>query len=157
MIIVALSGLIVALGAGSGKAQNNEQERLNRAVIKIDTLTCGACFSTINGGLKQLDGYSGMGANLLRKLIAVDFTAPLTKEAISAKLSEVGYPGEVTAVDSITQKESFAYMESRQSRSRGNGGGCCSTARPAQPPVSGQGGSCCAVPGVKTSLPGNTL
>lgn len=153
--IVGLTMAAVLLSAGFGMAQKEENNALNRAVIKIDTLSCGGCFSTINAGLEGLKGFSGMGANLFRKLIAVDFTSPLTKEAIAEKLTEVGYPGEIKYVDAITEKESFAYIESKRSRFSGyGGGGCGGCSGGGYPGAAGQGapslpsgGSCCPVPG----------
>lgn len=157
--IIVLIVIGCVLTAGLVMAEKEQSRELNRAVIRIDTLTCGGCFSTINAGLRTLDGFSGMGANLFRKLIAVDFVEPLTQEAISKKLTEVGYPGEVKYVDAITEKESFTYIESQRSRFGGFGGGGCGGSRgcgggnpgqaaPAQgnSPQTGGGGSCCAVP-----------
>ncbi len=146
-IILALLGLTLILIAGMVTAQEPQPSILNRAVIKIDTLSCGGCFSTINAGLEQLEGYSGMGANLFRKLIAVDFSTPLTPEIITEKLSEVGYPGELESVEDITEKESFSYLESRRSKFGSAGGGCCSGGSlPGLTPQSGA--SCCTLPGV---------
>ncbi len=152
--LTGMIGMFLFLAAGLSAAQEDQAKSLHRAVIRIDTLSCSGCFSTINAGLASLDGYSGMGANLFRKLIAVDFTAPLTKEDISRKLAEVGYPGQVKAVNSITEKESFAYIESKRAGFRSNGGGCCSgggyPGSAANQGGAGQtlpsGGSCCTLP-----------
>ncbi len=137
----------MVLMAGPVMAEKSGETGLNRAVIKIDTLSCGGCFSTINAGLADLDGYSGMGANLFRKLIAVDFKSPLTAEKISEKLVEVGYPGKLEDVDAVSEKESFAYRQSRQSAYR-PGGGCCSVGSPpgSQKAPVPSGGSCCDLP-----------
>lgn len=124
-LIVCLSVLLVTLAAGFAIAEKKTDQSLNRAIIKVDKLTCGACFSTISSGLETLDGYSGMGANLFRKLIAVDFSVPLTQEAIAEKLTEVGYPGTVKSVGTISEKESFAKLESRGGGLCNNGGGGC--------------------------------
>ncbi len=146
VIVIAASGM--ALFAGSGMAEKGEQKELKRAVIKINTLSCGGCFSTISQGLESLEGFSGMGANLFRKLIAVDYTEPLTRDAISKKLAEVGYPGEIKGVDTIREKESFAYLEAVRG-SGFAGGGCCSRKAGVSPNPQllpkGQGG-CCALP-----------
>ncbi len=167
VLYIGLIGLMLLLSAGFVMAQKDQTQDLNRAVIKIDTLSCGGCFSTINAGLETLDGYSGLGANLFRKLIAVDFTAPLTKELIAKKLEEVGYPGEIKYVDAIVEKESFAYLESKRTGFSGaGGGGCCSSGSgpPQNKSVQGQnsqvlpsGGSCCTVPGGNTNIKGESL
>ncbi len=141
--------------AGLGITEESKSQNINRAVIKIDTLSCGGCFSTISAGLSPLEGYSGMGANLFRKLIAVDFVAPLTKEKISEKLAEVGYPGIIDYVNPISEKESFAYLEAKRTGfAPGGGGGCCSsggspgaTAQGNSNSLLPSGGSCCTLPG----------
>ncbi len=145
-MILGLIGLSLMFMASLGMAEKSETQTLNRAVIKIDTLTCGACFSAISAGLNPLEGYSGMGTNLFRKLIAVDFIAPLTKEKISEKLIEIGYPGTIEDLGPISEKESFAYLESKRTGfiSGGAGGGCCSGGSPGVP---AQGNSSCPYPG----------
>lgn len=158
-IIIGCAGLVLILIAGLVIAQDEgiETQTINRAVIKIDTLSCGGCFSTISSGLVPMEGYSGMGANLFRKLIAVDFTDPLTADQISEKLSEVGYPGTVESVEQVSQKESFAYLESKRTGFGSSGGGCCSSGSAATVNSNAgdssslapqSGGSCCAVPNV---------
>lgn len=160
-MIIGSIGLILVLVAGVVMAEKPQPQALNRAIIKIDSLSCGGCFSTINAGLAPLEGYSGMGANLFRKLVAIDFTAPLTAEKISQTLSAVGYPGTLKTVDTIAEKESFAYLESRRTGFSSNGGSCCSSgpapsANQTNPPdrtgkIAPNGGSCCTLPSVSSS------
>ena len=156
-IIMVFIGLVLILKVSLVIAEKPRTRELNRAILKIGSLTCGGCFSTINAGLVNLEGYSGMGANLFRKLIAIDFEPPLTAEKISQKLIEVGYPGELEAVDAISEKESFAYIDSKRSGLASAGGGCCSGGPPqnagngnpgSSNSVLPSGGSCCALPGV---------
>ncbi len=144
-MVSGLIGLTLVLMASLGVADNPETQTINRAVIKIDTLSCGGCFSTISAGLNPMEGYSGMGTNLFRKLIAIDFIAPLTQEKISEKLVEVGYPGTIEDIGPISEKESFAYLESKRTGfASGGGGGCCSGGAPG---VGAQGNSSCPYPG----------
>lgn len=156
-IIIGSVGLLLVLMTGPGMAEKSQTQDLQRAVIKIDSLSCGGCFSTINAGLAPLEGYTGMGANLFRKLIAIDFAAPLTKEKIFQKLTEIGYPGKIETIDAIGEKESFAYLESRKTGFASNGGSCCSGGTPASNDnanktpsglITTPGGSCCTLPGV---------
>lgn len=153
---IGLIGLVLMLTAGWVMAEKSQSQTLNRAVLKIDSLSCGGCFSTISKGLTSLEGYSGMGANLFRKLIAIDFAEPLTVEKISRKLSEVGYPGKLEYVDAISEKESFAYLDAKKTGGS-FGGGCCSGGeisdrRSADPGSSilaaPSGRSCCVLPDV---------
>lgn len=101
---------------------------IHRAVFKVENLTCGACFSNINAGLAPLEGFSGMGANLLRNLVAVDFVGPLSADEIGAVITQKGYPATLESVDPIMKKESFAYLNTRQ-KGPGSGGGCCSNTK----------------------------
>jgi len=122
--IIGIIILILFLTAGWVIAENPQAKSLSRAVLKIDSLSCGGCFSTINSGLEPIEGYSGMGANLFRKLVAIDFEAPLTPEKITQKITEVGYPAKLETVDAISEKESFAYIESMRTGFTSGGGTC---------------------------------
>ena len=148
-------GLVLILMTGLVMAEKPEPRDLSRAVLKIDSLSCGGCFSTINAGLTPLEGYSGMGANLFRKLIAIDFVAPLTAQKISQALADMGYPGKLEKVDTISQKESFTYLESKRTGFVSGGGSCCSGGRTPGKSTGNQAlsgltpapsGSCCALP-----------
>ena len=77
-------------------AEKPKNETIKRAVLRVENLTCGGCFYTINEGLAPLDGYSGMGSNLWRKLVAVDFVEPLTPEKIARTITDSGYPARAT-------------------------------------------------------------
>ena len=120
--------LAAALGVAQETASTTESSTTQRAVFKVENLTCGACFSKINETLSPIDGFSGMGANLFRGLVAVDFVAPLTPEAIGETISGIGYPATLDGVEPLTEKETFAYMQSKR-RGFGSGGGCCGGSR----------------------------
>ena len=133
--IVAISGMVIA--------EKNDTNVLKRAVLKVDNLSCGGCFTTINQSLTPMEGFSGFGANLLRKLIAVDFVPPLTSEAIAKTITESGYPAKLESTSDITEKESFAYIQQKRNLYSGN---------------DGQGkGSCCSVNSVSSSAPNPTV
>jgi copper chaperone CopZ len=150
-IILGFVGLLLILMTGLVVAENPDAQDLSRAVLKIDSLSCGGCFSTINAGLTPLEGYSGMGANLFRKLIAIDFVTPLTAQKISRTLSDMGYPGKLETVDVISQKESFAYLESKRTGFISGGGSCCSGKQGASDLTTAPSGSCCTLPGISQS------
>ena len=153
-IILGFVGLALVLTAGLVIAEKPQVQELSRAVLKIDSLTCGACFSTINAGLTPLEGYSGMGANLFRKLIAIDFLAPLTAEKISQTVFDLGYPGKLETVEAISEKESFAYIESKRTGFISRGGSCgggypgrSSGNQSSSGKAPSPSGSCCPLPG----------
>ncbi|MDD9304012.1 MAG: heavy-metal-associated domain-containing protein [Desulfobacter sp.] len=140
MYLLILSGALMLLAAAVVAAQNPPTQR---AVFKVENLTCGACFSKINQALGPLDGFSGMGANLLRNRVAVDFAAPLTPEKIGSAITRLGYPAALDTVDMIGEKETFAHMQSRR-KATGYDNGCCgggAAPAAAQCPGGGQAGS----------------
>lgn len=129
--IVAVSGMVIA--------EKNDANVLQRAVLKVENLSCGGCFTTINQSLSPMEGFSGFGANLLRKLIAVDFIPPLTPEVIAKTITESGYRAKLESTSNITEKESFAYIQQKRNLYTGS---------------SGLGkGSCCSVSNVSSSTP----
>jgi copper chaperone CopZ len=153
-IILGIVLSVLLLTAGWAIAEKPLTKNLNRAVLKLNSLSCGGCFSTINEGLAPLEGYSGMGANLFRKLIAIDFEAPLTVEKISQKIIDVGYPVTLETVDAISEKESFAYLESKRTgfiSGRGSCGGGYNNDNKGNSSSNGKiplpSGSCCSLPG----------
>jgi len=146
-----MAGAVLFWTIGIVTAGDTKDGATQRAVFKVENLTCGACFSNIRAGLTPLEGFSGMGANLFRKLVAVDFAGPLSADEIGKAITAKGYPATLESVDPIMEKESFAYLNTRQ-KGPGSGGGCCSggnpVADPSQIPQGGLpgGGSCCSLP-----------
>jgi copper chaperone CopZ len=138
LIVLALALSIVAV-SGMAIAEKKDANILKRTVIKVDNLSRGGCFATISQSLTPMEGFSGFGANLLRKLIAVDFVPPLTPEVIVKTIIESGYPAKLESTNNITEKESFAYIQQKRnlySGSNGQGkGSCCSVSSSAPNPT----------------------
>ena len=154
-LILLMAGMLIFAGAGLGTAENppRESNTTQRGIFKVENLTCGACFSRINQELNGMDGFAGMGANLLRKLVAVDFNAPLTAEKIGTAISSLGYPATLESTEYPGEKETFAYMQSQR---RGYGGGGCCGGAP-QPGTCAGGGSGCAQAGASGSNPSKDI
>ncbi len=121
--LLFLAAAVVTAQAPPTKAESADKTT-QRAVFKVDNMTCGACLSKINAELGPLEGFSGMGANLLRNMVAVDFVGPMTPEQIGSAITNLGYPATLDTVDTIGEKETFAYMQSLR-KGGGYGGGCC--------------------------------
>ena len=119
ILAVALLFLAAAVvtAQNSPKAESAEKTT-QRAVFKVGNLTCGACLSKINAELGPMEGFTGMGANLLRNMVAVDFVEPLTQEKIGAAITNLGYPATLDTVDAIGEKEIFCNCNSIQSTGR---------------------------------------
>ena len=130
--ILTLAVVMVFLAIAVGVAQygdspvsdNLQATDTQRAVFQVDNMTCSACFTKINEGLSSLGGFAGMGGNMLRKQVAVDFLAPLTPEDIQKTIAGLGFPATLNGVESLEENQTFAYM-SAQKQGGGFGGGCC--------------------------------
>ena len=154
---LVVAGAVFIWASGIVTAENKGEGTTQRAIFKVENITCGACFSNINAGLVPLEGFSGMGANQFRKRVAVDFTGSLSAEEIRQAITKAGYPATLESVDPILEKESFAFLNARQKgQGQGFGGGCCSggglSKLQAQSGAS-QGGSCCVRPGAGSVSP----
>lgn len=156
-VLLILIGLLLVFKTGFVVAEDPQPSDLSRAVLKIESVSCGGCLSTIDSGLSQLEGYLGMGANLPRKLIAVDFAEPLTAAVITRIISNTGYPATLETVETITKEESFAFVASVRRDIRQGGGGCCGGGAAAKKDNTNQGspglkpptaGACCPLPGI---------
>jgi copper chaperone CopZ len=155
IILVALLSVFVI--SGIVIADNQGKSQLKRAIFTVGNLSCGGCFTTINQSLTPKEGFSGFGANLFRKLVAVDFLPPLTAEAIAKIITDQGYPAKIESVQDISEKESFAVVNAKRNLYSGCGGGgqsscggppttTTTSATQNQTPYNSGGGSCCAVP-----------
>ena len=147
LTVFAVSELVIA--------ENKDMGELKRAIFNVENLSCGGCFSTINQSLTPIEGFSGFGANLFRKLVAVDFLPPLTAEAIAATITDQGYSATIESVQDITEKESFAVVHAKRNlySSCGGGGqkGCSGPPATAiktqnQTIYNSGGRSCCDIP-----------
>ncbi len=96
-----------------------------------------------------------MGANMLRKLVAVDFKAPLTPEKIGAAITGLGYPATLDSVESLNENQTFAYMQSQRKGSGYGSGGCCGGGPAPAAPTACPGGSQSGC-GLPSTAPSNT-
>ncbi len=119
--ILILSITVFLLTGGPVSARDPDEKTIHRAVFKMENISCSGCFSAVSDRLSKLEGFSGMGVNLLTKKVAVDFTPPLTPEAVQGTIQALGYPVSLASVDPVKEKESFAYLQTRP----GQSAGCC--------------------------------
>ena len=59
--------------------------------FSVQNVKCGGCVSTIENGLKDLAGVTGVSATVEGGKVIVTGDN-LSREAIAAKLAELGYP-----------------------------------------------------------------
>ena len=155
VLIILIAVLTVFVVSGFVIAENKNMGELKRAIFNVDNLSCGGCFTNINQSLTPIEGFSGFGANLFRKLVAVDFLPPLTAEAIAKTITDQGYPATIESVQDITEKESFAVVHAKRNLYSGCGGQSSCGNPPATTAISATqnttpynsgGRSCCATP-----------
>jgi copper chaperone CopZ len=101
---------------------------VNRTTMKVDKLSCGSCLTAIGQKLDDFEGVVGMGADLSHALVAVDHTKSLESKKIAEAITSIGYPAKILSVEEIDSSKAFVPSNPSQ---YGRGGGCCSTAGPA--------------------------
>ena len=59
--------------------------------IQASNIKCGGCVSSIQDGLKELDGITAVSVDIASNMVSVE-GANLDSAAIEAKLAALGYP-----------------------------------------------------------------
>lgn len=62
--------------------------------FSIPNISCGHCVNTIKNELSELETVQRVKGNAENKQIAVEWTSPLTEEAIRNILETINYPAE---------------------------------------------------------------
>lgn len=63
-----------------------------KEIIIIDNLKCGGCANTVKKRLEKMDGVSNVNVMLETSTVEVEKASEVSREAIIAKLSKLGYP-----------------------------------------------------------------
>jgi len=85
----------VFLGSGDG---SKVTEDMNRAVIKLDGMTCEACAVNVVNAVRKVPGVLAVEVDFAKReaIVGSEFCCPLPKQNILAAISEAGYEGELT-------------------------------------------------------------
>ncbi|MFH1156160.1 MAG: hypothetical protein V1793_20325 [Pseudomonadota bacterium] len=94
-----------------------------RTIIRILNLSCSGCFGIIRDRLSSMNGFLDMKASLRNRLVAVDFAPPLTREAVTAAINEIGYQTVVLSGEKI---DADPAQTTSGALGCGNSGSCCS-------------------------------
>jgi len=83
------------LGNGDG---SKVTEDMNRAVIKLDGMTCEACAANVVNAVRKVSGVLAVEVDYAKSeaIVGSEFCCPLPKQKILAAISEAGYEGELT-------------------------------------------------------------
>lgn len=108
------------LGTGKGTAVT---ESMNRAVLRIDGMTCEGCATTVAQAIRQVPGVLAVEVSYEKKQAVVGAAAghPVPKEKILDALKQAGYRG--TFVDSSQSAASSAVIATQPAA-------CCALSQP---------------------------
>jgi len=93
---------------------------INRTLMKVDKLSCGACLTAISQKLSTLEGVAGLRSDLSQGLVAVDHTKTLESKRIADAITSIGYPATILSVTEVDSRSAFD-----ASNSGSYGGSCC--------------------------------
>lgn len=80
---------------GDGKTMT---EDMNRAVIKLDGMTCEACAANVINAVRDVSGVLAVEVDYAKSeaIVGTEFCCPLPKDEILAAISDAGYEGQIT-------------------------------------------------------------
>ena len=88
LVIIALLGLTALFAQTKQKAD----VKLETAVIKVPTIVCNSCVSTITKALKKVDGIKSTKVDLKQKTATVSYvSAKLNLSKIEKAIANAGY------------------------------------------------------------------
>ena len=66
--------------------------KMENLTLSIPKISCGHCVMAIENGLTEIKGVLSVKGDASKKTVAVEWDLPATRDAITAKLDEIGYP-----------------------------------------------------------------
>lgn len=81
--------------SGDGKTVT---EGMNRAVIKLDGMTCEACSANVVNAVSEVPGVLAVEVDYAKSeaIVGTEFCCPLPRDDILSAISDVGYEGHIT-------------------------------------------------------------
>ncbi len=65
---------------------------MSKEIIIIDNLKCGGCANTVTKRLQEMEGVENVNVLLESSTVEIEKTENVSREALIAKLSKLGYP-----------------------------------------------------------------
>lgn len=86
------------VGAFLGGDGKTVTEDMNRAVIKLDGMTCEACAANVVNAVREVSGVLAVEVDYAKReaIVGTEFCCPLPKDEILAAISDAGYEGQIT-------------------------------------------------------------
>ena len=116
---VAVLGLFFAILSLDALA-----EGLNRTILEVKNLYCSSCLSRINAALAELDGFTGMSADLYQGEVVIDHQAALSGADIAEFVAALGYPAKVLREGVIDSEPEVVTTQTGQGKWYSKGVGC---------------------------------
>lgn len=123
--LLASGGLNTAHGAqaASSATETRTATADQRAVLKVEAITCGSCEARIRKTLSAEPGITAVEVNLVDRIVTVDFAKGVTDEKkIAERISKIGYPAQLLTL--IAPSEPLKVPSASKG---GCGGNCCGT------------------------------
>lgn len=86
------------VGAFLGGDGKTVTEDMNRAVIKLDGMTCEACAAKVVNAVRKVPGVLAVEVDYAKSeaIVGTEYCCPLPKDEIFAAISDAGYEGQIT-------------------------------------------------------------
>ena len=97
---------------------------LNRTILEVKNLYCRSCLHRINAALAELDGFSGMSADLYQGEVIIDHQAALSGTEIAQFVSALGYPAKVVRMGGLDSEAKAVTTQTGQGKWYSKGVGC---------------------------------
>ncbi len=62
--------------------------------VKTPDITCGGCANSIKNALGKMEGIKNVEVNVNTKTVSIEHGAQISREQITAKLDDIGFPTE---------------------------------------------------------------
>jgi periplasmic mercuric ion binding protein len=95
-ILLIVSTLLATTIAAAQLKENAElakaQPQILKTVIKVPTLVCGSCVTTVTKAVKQVDGVKTVKVDLKKKIATVTYASTkVTVDKLEKAISDAGY------------------------------------------------------------------
>ena len=107
IFIITLLGLTASFAQTKQKTESKSTDaKLETAVIKVPTIVCNSCVSTITKALKKVDGVKSTKVNLKEKTATVSYvSAKISLSKIEKAIANAGYDANSTKRDAAAYEK----------------------------------------------------
>lgn len=70
------------------------QNTTQTTTVKTPDITCGGCAGSIKNALGKMEGIKNVEVDVQTKMVSIEHSAHISRELITAKLHDIGFPVE---------------------------------------------------------------